>query len=137
MPGDEVGGVGNFWYSFDYGLAHFVSIDGETDYAYSPQYPFVRDLSGTETHPTEAETYPTDSGPMGDIDGSWEDNTVYQQYQWLAKDLAAVDRTKTPWVIAMSHRPMWSSSTASYQTDIRSAFQALMLENGVDAYLAG
>ncbi|KAK3069565.1 hypothetical protein LTR53_011997 [Teratosphaeriaceae sp. CCFEE 6253] len=28
MPGEESGGVGNFWYSFDYGLAHFVSIDG-------------------------------------------------------------------------------------------------------------
>jgi len=31
MPGEESGGVSNFWYSFDYGLAHFVSIDGETD----------------------------------------------------------------------------------------------------------
>ncbi len=31
MPGAEVGGVGNFWYSFDYGMVHFVSLDGETD----------------------------------------------------------------------------------------------------------
>ena len=44
---DETGGVGNFWYSFDYGLAHFVSIDGETDYD-SPEYPFLRDLSGDD-----------------------------------------------------------------------------------------
>jgi hypothetical protein len=31
MPGQETGGVGNFWYSFDYGNAHFISIDAETD----------------------------------------------------------------------------------------------------------
>ncbi|OBT80077.1 hypothetical protein VF21_01118 [Pseudogymnoascus sp. 05NY08] len=137
MPGDETGGVGNFWYSFDYGLAHFVSIDGETDYAYSPEWPFVRDLKNGESHPLETETYPTDSGPFGKIDGTWQDNTGYEQYQWLAKDLASVNRTKTPWVIAMSHRPMWSSSTSSYQTYIRAAFQNLMLQNGVDAYLSG
>ncbi|OBT58901.1 hypothetical protein VE04_00596 [Pseudogymnoascus sp. 24MN13] len=137
MPGDETGGVGNFWYSFDYGLAHFVSIDGETDYAYSPEWPFVRDLKNGESHPLETETYPTDSGPFGRIDGTWQDNTGYEQYQWLAKDLASVNRTKTPWVIAMSHRPMWSSSTSSYQTYIRAAFQNLMLQNGVDAYLSG
>ena len=137
MPGDETGGVGNFWYSFDYGLAHFVSIDGETDYAYSPEWPFVRDLKNGESHPLKTETYPTDSGPFGKIDGTWQDNTGYEQYQWLAKDLASVNRTKTPWVIAMSHRPMWSSSTSSYQTYIRAAFQNLMLQNGVDAYLSG
>lgn len=46
MPGSESGGVGNFWYSFDYGLAHFVSIDGETDFPYSPEWPFVADVDG-------------------------------------------------------------------------------------------
>ena len=29
------------------------------------------------------------------------------QLAWLKQDLAAVDRTKTPWVIAMSHFPMY------------------------------
>jgi hypothetical protein len=138
MPGDETGGAGNFWYSFDYGLAHFISIDGETDYAYSPEWPFIRDETGTETHPTEEETYPNDSGPFGTIDNDeWKVNSGYQQYKWLAKDLASINRTATPWVIAMSHRPMYSSSTSSYQTDIRSAFQGLLLQYGVDAYLSG
>jgi hypothetical protein len=137
MPGAETGGVGNFWYSFDYGLAHFVSLDGETDFANSPEYPFVADLKGNETHPTESQTYVTDSGPFGAIDGSYKDNTAYAQYKWLAKDLASVDRTKTPWVIVMSHRPMYSSGVASYQAHLREAFQALLLENGVDAYLSG
>lgn len=138
MPGVESGGVGNFWYSFDYGLAHFISIDTETDFAYSPEWPFVRDVKGNEVLPTEAQTFITDSGPFGRIDGnSWKDNKAYEQYQWLAKDLAAVDRTKTPWIFINGHRPMYSSQTASYQGNIRNAFEELMLEHGVDAYFAG
>jgi len=137
MPGTETGGVGNFWYSFDYGLAHFVAIDVETDFYNSPEYPFAADVTGNETHPTESQTYITDSGPFGAIDGSYKDNTAYAQYKWLAQDLASVDRTKTPWVIVMGHRPMYSSGVSSYQAHIRTAFQALMLQNGVDVYLSG
>ncbi|KAG9694524.1 acid phosphatase AphA, partial [Aureobasidium melanogenum] len=138
MPGAESGGVGNFWYSFDYGLAHFISIDTETDFAYSPEWPFVRDIKGNETLPTESQTFITDSGPFGRIDGNqWKNNSAYEQYQWLAKDLASVDRTKTPWIFINGHRPMYSSQTASYQANIRNAFEALMLEHGVDAYFAG
>lgn len=137
MHGNETGGVGNFWYSFDYGMAHFVSLDGETDFAYSPEYPFARDITGNETLPTENQTFITDSGPFGYINGSWKDNKAYEQYQWLSADLAAVNRTKTPWVIAMSHRPMYSSEVASYQRNVRNAWEALMLQHGVDAYFSG
>lgn len=138
MIGEESGGVGNFWYSFDYGLAHFITLDGETDFAYSPEWPFVRDLKGDETTPKENETYITDSGPFGNIeDGKFDENTAYEQYQWLKKDLANVDRSKTPWVIAMSHRPMYSSQYSSYQENIQDAWQDLFLEHGVDVYLAG
>ena len=138
MPGAETGGVGNFWYSFDYGLAHFVSIDGETDFPYSPEWPFVRDITANETLPTEAQTFITDSGPFGEIDGNnWKSNEAYQQWQWLKQDLASVDRTKTPWIVAMSHRPMYSSQVSSYQTNVRNAFEPLLLQYGVDAYLAG
>lgn len=105
MPGNESGGVGSFWYSFDYGMAHFVSLDGETDFPFSPEWPFLRDIEGhNETLPTEDQTFITDSGPFGAINGSIEENESYEQFNWLAKDLASVDRTKTPWVIAMSHR---------------------------------
>ena len=137
MPGAETGGVGNFWYSFDYGLVHFVAIDGETDFADSPEWPFARDLKGDETHPTPSETFVTDSGPFGEIDGSVKDNKAYQQYKWLTQDLAAVDRAKTPWIVAMSHRPMYSSETAAYQVAVRTAFEDLLLQNGVDVYLSG
>lgn len=137
MPGEETGGVGNFWYSFDYGLAHFVSMDGETDYADSPEWSFAEDLTGDETLPKESQTFITDSGPFGAVDGSVKDTKSYEQYKWLKKDLASVDRTKTPWVVVMSHRPMYSSAYSSYQKYIREAFEALFLEHGVDAYLSG
>lgn len=137
MPGNESGGVGNFWYSFDYGNAHFVSIDGETDFPYSPEYPFVRDITGNETLPTENQTYITDSGPFGYINGSWKDNEAYQQLAWLHDDLAAVNRTETPWIFAMSHRPLYSSELSSYEVNMRHAFEPLFLKFNVDAYFAG
>ncbi|KUJ06529.1 acid phosphatase AphA [Mollisia scopiformis] len=136
MPGGETGGVGNMWYSFDYGMAHFISFDGETDFANSPEYPFARDVKGNETLPTEQQTYVTDSGPFGAV-GNYSDSKTYAQYQWLQKDLASIDRCKTPWVIAMTHRPMYSSQVSSYQKYIRTAFEALLLEYSVDAYLSG
>ncbi|KAG9246479.1 acid phosphatase AphA [Calycina marina] len=136
MAGEETGGVGNMWYSFDYGSAHFISLDGETDYASSPEWPFASDLSGNETHPTVDETYITDSGPFGNVE-DYTNTKSYAQYQWLAADLAKIDRCKTPWVIAMSHRPFYSSQVSSYQKTIRTAFEALLLDNGVDAYLSG
>ncbi|OJJ99134.1 hypothetical protein ASPACDRAFT_43795 [Aspergillus aculeatus ATCC 16872] len=137
MPGEETGGVGNFWYSFDYGLAHFVSIDGETDFANSPEWPFAEDIKGNETHPTAEETFITDSGPFGAVDGSYKDTKNYAQYKWLQQDLAKVDRSKTPWVFVMSHRPMYSSAYSSYQLNVREAFEGLLLKYGVDAYFSG
>jgi acid phosphatase len=138
MIGEKSGGVGNFWYSFDYGLAHFIALDGETDFAYSPEWPLARDIKGDESKPKENETYITDSGPFGKVDdGKFNENTAYEQYQWLKKDLAKVDRSKTPWVIAMSHRPMYSTQTSSYQKNIQNAWQDLFFEHGVDVYLSG
>lgn len=137
MPGKESGGVGNFWYSFDYGLAHFISFNSETDFPYSPEWPFVRDVNGEKRLPKENETYSTDSGPFGYINGNWTENESYEQYHWLKQDLAKVNRKKTPWIIAMSHRPMYSSEVSDYQEDMRNAFQSLFLEYSVDLYLAG
>ncbi|KAJ5813604.1 Metallo-dependent phosphatase-like protein [Penicillium pulvis] len=136
MPGKESGGVSNFWYSFDYGLAHFVSMDGETDYADSPEWSFAEDVSGDETLPTESETFITDSGPFGAV-SDVDDTKSYEQYKWLKADLESVDRTKTPWIVIMSHRPMYSSAYSSYMKKIRAAFEALFLEHGVDLYLSG
>lgn len=32
------------------------------------------------------------------------------QYAWLVEDLAAVDRTKTPWIVLYGHRPMYCTA---------------------------
>ncbi|KAJ4155504.1 hypothetical protein LMH87_000744 [Akanthomyces muscarius] len=137
MPGGESGGVSNFWYSFDYGLAHFISFNGETDYPNSPEASFARDVKGSGKAPKANETYITDSGPFGAVNGDITKKESYEQYKWLQEDLAKVDRTKTPWVIAMSHRPMYSSQVSAYQENMRNAFEDLFLKYGVDAYLSG
>lgn len=137
MPGAESGGVSNMWYSFDYGLAHFVAMDGETDYVNSTELSFAYDLTEGETSPLRNQTSVTDAGPFGYINGSIYDVKAYEQYNWLAKDLASVNRTKTPWVIAMSHRPMYSSAFDPYQPIMRANFEELLLSNGVDAYISG
>ncbi|KAI6753886.1 hypothetical protein HG530_013062 [Fusarium avenaceum] len=193
MAGEKSGGVGNFWHSFDYGLAHFISIDTETDYAQSPDKTFVEDLEkakqeedclgkdkdsprckckgsdkdtpeceeekceckkidmgdetdfaaeeansfSDKTHPLANMTHITDAGPFGAIQGSYKDNKAYEQYQWLKKDLASVDRCKTPWVIIMGHRPMYSSKCGDYHEHLREAFEKLFLKHNVDLYIAG
>ncbi|MFH4976305.1 hypothetical protein AB6A40_003014 [Gnathostoma spinigerum] len=37
------------------------------------------------------------------------------QFLWLKKDLEAVDRNKTPWIVAYMHRPFYCSNINSYQ----------------------
>lgn len=39
------------------------------------------------------------------------------QLAWLKADLAAVDRAKTPWVVAMSHFPLYTTEKASAEDD--------------------
>lgn len=134
MPGEESGGKSNFWYSFDYGLAHFLGFNSETDFPSSPSYTFEEDVKGNETFPMQNETFVTDAGPFGYINGSYKVKENYEQYQFIKNDLESVDRTKTPWVFVMSHRPLYSSQTSSYQTHLRAAFEKLFLDNKVDAY---
>lgn len=64
-----------------------------------------------------------------------------EQYEWLAKDLASVDRTRTPWVVVELHRPMYNSE--NYPSDYRVAkhfqsfFEDLLVQHDVDLVLAG
>jgi hypothetical protein len=75
MPSDRSGGTGNFWYSFDHGLAHFIQLDIETDLGHgfiAPDEP-----GGPEKE---------NSSPFNPI--------MNAQTTWLANDLAVVDRSK-------------------------------------------
>lgn len=75
MPSAESGGLENFWYSFDHGSVHFVMLNTETDFPNAPDEPGGE---GDEN-----------AGPFAPSGA---------QLAWLEKDLAAVDRKKTPWV---------------------------------------
>ena len=109
MPSAESGGTGNFWYSFDFGMTHYVQFDTETDLGHgliAPDSP----QGGTE-----------DSGPFA---------LANTQANWLAADLAKVDRTKTPWIVVAGHRAWYSSG--SICTACQQAFENVLNENNVD-----
>lgn len=113
MPSGPSGGVGNFWYSYDYGMTHFVHIDTETD------------LGNGLVGPDEGS--PEFGGPFG---------SANQQINWLTKDLASVNRTVTPWIVIFGHRG-WYLSSASACPTCQTAFENIFQTYGVDLYISG
>jgi len=67
------------------------------------------------------------------------------QYNFLQKDLASVNRNKTPWVIFAGHRPMYIDSTnyspdggdQTVATELRNNVEPLLFKYGVDLALWG
>ncbi|OAA71078.1 metallophosphoesterase [Akanthomyces lecanii RCEF 1005] len=121
MPSDVSGGTGNFWYSFDHGMAHFVQLDTETDLGHG----FLG---------------PDETGGDANEGASPVNATLNAQADWLAADLAAVDRAKTPWVVVAGHRPWYLSKkneTGTICSSCRDVFEPLFLQHGVDLYLSG
>ena len=63
-----------------------------------------------------------------------------EQYEWLSKDLAAVDRAKTPWVVFGQHRPYYGNTVARFLPEnkqMRKVLEPLMLKYKVDLVLFG
>ncbi|KAK9485781.1 Metallo-dependent phosphatase-like protein [Lipomyces starkeyi] len=121
MPSEESGGVGNFWYSFDHGMVHYVSLNTETDLGNG--LIGEDDVNGPEH---------MDSGPFGSYPN--------EQIDWLEKDLASVDRTKTPWVIVSGHRPWYAAANNVSGTicwNCKIAFEPLLLKYNVDMVFFG
>ena len=66
------------------------------------------------TKPAARYAYSFEQGPVHftmintelDINGE-----QFPQFHWLEQDLQAVNRTLTPWVVVMGHRPMWPRPT--------------------------
>lgn len=123
----------------DQGLVHYITIDTETDFPNSGEKSFEAELKDNQTLASLLwnETSSTSAGPFGNVSGSIKNVTSYEQYKWLEKDLASVNRTQTPWILVTGHKPMYSSQTSAYQKHIRDAFEALLLEHKVDAYFSG
>lgn len=102
-----------FWYSFEYGMAHIVMIDTETDFPKAPSGPGgSAGLNG---------------GPFGIED---------QQLEFLEADLSSVDRSVTPWVIVAGHRP-WYTAGGSACKPCQKAFESLMYRYNVDLGVFG
>ena len=64
-----------------------------------------------------------------------------QQYTWLKNDLKSVDRSHTPWLILILHRPMYSSlrhiTDFEVTTRLRVALEELLYYNKVDLVITG
>ncbi|MCJ1296873.1 hypothetical protein MMC34_008441 [Xylographa carneopallida] len=111
MPYAESGAVNNMYFSFDYGLVHFISIDTEVNNAAGPEGP------GTLLN----------AGPFGN------------QLAWLQADLkkAATNRAKVPWIFVAGHRPFFTSNTDNKLSAAQAIFEPLFLQYGVDAVFFG
>ncbi|KAL3445822.1 Metallo-dependent phosphatase-like protein [Aspergillus insuetus] len=101
-----------FWYSFEYGMAHIIMFDTETDFEDAP--------SG------QGGSAGLDGGPFGTKD---------QQLEFLKADLASVDRAVTPWIIVAGHRPWYTTGRTC--GSCHEAFESLFYEYGVDLGVFG
>ncbi|KAK9825687.1 hypothetical protein WJX81_004210 [Elliptochloris bilobata] len=62
-----------------------------------------------------------------------------EQFAWLRRDLASVDRSRTPWLIAVMHAP-WYNSNEKHQhevDDMAAAMEPVLYEFGADVVFAG
>ncbi|KAF8307931.1 Metallo-dependent phosphatase [Clavulina sp. PMI_390] len=106
-----------FWYSFDYGMAHFLMIDTETDFGNGIVGP--DELNGGQND---------NDGPFGTYPN--------QQVDFIEKDLSSVDRDITPWVVVAGHRP-WYVANAFPCPTCQTAFEGLLLKHNVDLGVFG
>jgi hypothetical protein len=61
------------------------------------------------------------------------------QYKWLEADLAAVDRSVTPWVVVTAHRMMYStqSDASTGPALMRAQLEDLVIQHKVNLFLCG
>ncbi|KAL8245799.1 hypothetical protein R6Q59_007015 [Mikania micrantha] len=61
------------------------------------------------------------------------------QFNWLANDLAKIDRSQTPWVVVIIHAP-WYNSNLAHQGEgenMRVAMEEMLYNSSVDLVFAG
>ncbi|KAL5760345.1 hypothetical protein ACOSQ2_019183 [Xanthoceras sorbifolium] len=105
---------------------------GECGVAYETYFPM----------PTPAKDKPWYSIEQGPVhftvistEHDWSQDS--EQYDWMKKDMASVDRSKTPWLIFAGHRPMYSSSKSSVDEKFVNTVEPLLVDNKVDVVLFG
>ncbi|KAA3485668.1 purple acid phosphatase 15-like [Gossypium australe] len=107
-------------------------IEKKTFAAYSARFAFPSEESGSSS----TFYYSFNAGGIHFVMlGGYADyNKSGDQYQWLKKDLAKVDRKVTPWLVATWHPPWYSTYTAHYREAecMRVAVEDLLYKYGVD-----
>jgi len=101
-----------------------------------------RDPAGDSATPSDSPLYySTTIGPVHlvMINSYAPAGTGSAQRAWLEKDLAAVDRFLTPWLVAAFHAPWYTTSVAHYREVecTRAALEPVLSAAGVDAVFAG
>ncbi|SPO25050.1 related to acid phosphatase precursor (pH 6-optimum acid phosphatase) [Ustilago trichophora] len=120
MPSTFSGGFKNMWYSYNVGMVHYIVYDTETDLG--PNLTGPEDLGGSS----------------GANDGPLDPAHPSAQLDFLKKDLAAVDRSKTPWIVAAGHRPWYmAAKSKDLCTVCQEAFEQLFYDAGVDLIVNG
>merc|ERR1712196_77147 len=76
----------------------------------------------------------TDTNPWAYCPGGalW----LQQQYDWLARDLAGVNRSVTPWVVVLGHHPFYDTED-TIKAIGKFSLGALMNRYKVDLYICG
>jgi acid phosphatase type 7 len=96
-------------------MVHVVMFDTETDFTDGP------DATGDSAG--------LNGGPFG---------APNQQLQFLEADLASVDCTAMPWLIAGGHRPWYSTEGSSnIYTSCQTAFEPLLYKYDIDLTIFG
>lgn len=105
--------------------------------AYSSRFAFPSEESGSST----AFYYSFNAGGIHFLmlGGYIAYHKSADQYKWLERDLANVNRKATPWLVAIWHPPWYSSYKAHYREAecMRVAMEQLLYENGVDIVFNG
>jgi hypothetical protein len=100
------------------------------------------EADGTQGHGNSIFWYSTSMGALHVVQISSEHDYTQgsKQYAWLSRDLKAVDRSVTPWVVVTMHRPMYSPEAgAAYDEGqgIIASLEPLFVDMRVDMVLSG
>jgi acid phosphatase type 7 len=120
----------------------FMAVNGNHEnlsLQYIALFAFPQELSPGELAQGE-EWYSFDYGNAHFValdDSSGGSGTLAAQRDWLKSDLAKVDRTKTPWIFVMHHKPAYSCSNHGSNAQVRAMWQPVYDEFKVDFVLNG
>jgi len=120
---------------------------GECGVPYNFRFPFCAKPASKPDRSDDVEWYSFDYGNAHFLLMSTEHDffSSSPQYAFIKNDLASVDRTRTPWLIFLGHRPMYidsdydgvSGSDQTVARALRASVEPLLVEYGVDLGLWG